>query len=181
MRNRYAEAALTNDMLRLVASAYLDLLSGRGQPQRHPAGFRRGPRPLINVTEDFADVKQGRQADADRARTEFDNRRIDYIEADAKIKTVSARLAELLNIEPSIRLHPVEERLVPMPIVPDPVPLPELLAIAMMQRPELAERRAVAVRQAFLELSGGQNAAVLAERYRRAERRRFRRRQQPCH
>ena len=39
-----------------------------------------------------------------------------------------------------------------MPLVPDPVPLTDLLAIAMMQRPELAERR-IAIRQAFLELS----------------------------
>ena len=110
------------------------------------------PRSSSKCATNIAKVKQGRQSDADRAKTEFDNRRIDHIEAEAKIKTVSARLAELLNIDPTIRLHPAEERLVPFAVVPDPIPLPELLAIAMMQRPELAERR-VAIRQAFLELS----------------------------
>jgi outer membrane protein TolC len=150
-RRRYAAAAMTNEMLRLVASAYLDLLKAEGV--RSVALQARGEAQVIaRVTADFAKVQQGRQADADRARTEFDDRRIDHIEAEAKIKTVSARLAELLNIDPSIRLHPAEERLVPMSIVPDPVPLEELLAIAMMQRPELAERRA-AIRQAFLQLS----------------------------
>jgi outer membrane protein TolC len=41
---------------------------------------------------------------------------------------------------------------VPAPIVPDPIPLPELIAIAMLQRPELAARRSE-VRTALYELS----------------------------
>lgn len=40
----------------------------------------------------------------------------------------------------------------PAALVPDPVPLPELLAIALMQRPELAARRSE-VRTALYELS----------------------------
>jgi outer membrane protein TolC len=150
-RRRFAEAAMTNEMLRLVASAYLDLLKAEGM-RSVTLQARSEAQIIAKVCKDFADVQEGRQADADRARTEFDDRRIDHIEAEAKIKRVSARLAELLNIDPSIRLHPAEERLVPLSVVPDPVPLTELLAIAMMRRPELAERR-VAIRQAFLELS----------------------------
>ena len=150
-RRRYAEAATTNEMLRRVASAYLDLLKAEGT-RSVSLQARSEAETIAQVTAAFAKVQQGRQADADRAATEFDNRRIDHVEADAKITTASARLAELLNIEPSTRLHPAEERLVPFSIVPDPVPLPELLAIALMQRPELAERR-VAIRQALLELS----------------------------
>jgi outer membrane protein TolC len=150
-RNRHAEAAMTNDMLRLVASAYLDLL--KAEAMRSVTLQARNEAQIIaKLTKEYADVQQGRQSDADRARTELDDRRIDNIEAEAKITRVSARLAELLNMDPSTRLHPAEERLVPFSVVPDPVPLQELLAIAMMQRPELAERR-VAIRQAFLELS----------------------------
>jgi outer membrane protein TolC len=155
-RRRYAEAATTNEMLRRVASAYLDLLKAEGI-RSVSLQARSEAETIAQVTAAFAKVQQGRQADADRAATEFDNRRIDHVEAEAKVKMASARLAELLNIDPSIRLHPAEERLVPLSIVPDPVPLPELLAIAMMQRPELGERRAV-IRQAFLELS---NAKLL--------------------
>src|SRR6185295_4313166 len=40
----------------------------------------------------------------------------------------------------------------PAAIVPDPIPLHDLLAIALMQRPELASRRSE-VRQALYELS----------------------------
>jgi len=151
-RRRYAETATTNEMLRLVASAYLQLLQTEGL--RSVTLQAQGEAGAIaQVTASFAKVQQGRQADADRAATELDDRRIDHVEAVAKVKLASARLAELLNIDPATRLHPAEERLVPFALVPDPVPLPELLAIALMQRPELAERRA-AIRQAFLELSG---------------------------
>src|SRR5262249_2206534 len=39
----------------------------------------------------------------------------------------------------------------PTPIVPDPIPLPELIAVALTQRPELGERRA-AIQAALLNL-----------------------------
>ena len=40
-----------------------------------------------------------------------------------------------------------------MPIVPNPMPLPELIAVGLLRRPELAERRA-AIRAAMLALDG---------------------------
>lgn len=155
-RRRFANDAMTNEMLRRVATAYLDLLRAEGM--RSLTLQAKNEAALIaNITANYAKVRQGRQSDADRAATEYDDRRIDHLDADAKVMVASARLAELLNIDPTIRLHPVEERLVPLCVVPDPIPLSELLAIAMMQRPELGERRA-AIRQAFLELS---NAKLL--------------------
>src|SRR5205823_12636164 len=63
-----------------------------------------------------------------------------------------ARLAQLPNLAPSTRLKPVDGWVGPAPVVPDPVPLPELLAIALMQRPERAARRSE-VRTALYELS----------------------------
>ena len=64
----------------------------------------------------------------------------------------SARLAELLDLPPTPRLHPDEDKAVPSPAVPDPLPLPELLAIALLNRPELHEQQA-AIRQALLSLN----------------------------
>ena len=148
---RFADQAMENEMLRRVASAYLELLRREGlrgltlKAQTEAA-------TVSNLTNDWAKVRQGRQADADRAATELDDRQIDHIEAESKVDIASARLAELLNLPPVPRLHPTEERLVPLPVVPDPLPLPELLAIALTQRPELAQRQAI-IRQAFLELS----------------------------
>ena len=58
-------------------------------------------------------------------------------QANADVITTSARLCELLNLDPSTTLRPIEGAVVPEPIVPEPVPMNELIAIAVMQRPEL--------------------------------------------
>ncbi len=67
--------------------------------------------------------------------------------------TSSARLCEVLNLDPSIRLHPTDAWITPQPIVPDPIPVSELIALALPSRPELGERRA-AIRETLLILEG---------------------------
>src|SRR5262249_39499269 len=94
-----------------------------------------------------------RPADANRAATELDQRDTDILEAEALVLTASARLAQLLSLDPSMRLHAADGYAVPVPLVPDAIPLPELLTIAVTQRPELRERQA-AIRAALLELDG---------------------------
>jgi outer membrane protein TolC len=66
-------------------------------------------------------------------------------------------LCQLLSLDPSVRLEPMERQVIPSGLVPEPIPLPELLAIALTQRPELRQQQA-AVRAAMLEL---QQAKVL--------------------
>jgi len=148
---RFANQAMENEMLRRVASAYLDLLRMEGLRGLTLLAQAEATE-ISQLTAAYAKVKEGRQADADRAATELDDRRIDHIEARENVAIASARLAELLKLPPTLRLHPVEERLVPLAVVPEPIPLCELLAIGLMRRPELAERRAV-IRQTLLELS----------------------------
>ena len=58
-----------------------------------------------------------------------------------------------MNLDPTIRLHPTDAFVVPHPIVPPPMPLCQLIALGLLQRPELKERRA-AIREAFLTLEG---------------------------
>src|SRR5262249_50081165 len=77
----------------------------------------------------------------------------DLIHAEGDMVTASARLTQLLDLDPVVRLHVTDGWVVPAPIVPDPIPLPELIAIALTQRPELAERQAD-IRAALLELQG---------------------------
>jgi outer membrane protein TolC len=150
-RRRFANIAIQNEMLRRVAGAYLELL--RAEALRGlTLQTRSEAEQVARMTAAFVKAKQGRQADADRAATELADRMIDQQEAEQKVSLASARLAELLNLDPTTRLHPVEERIVPMSVVPNAVPLPELLGIAMLQRPELGEQQA-SIRQAFLELS----------------------------
>ena len=93
------------------------------------------------------------RADADRAATYLAQREADIRRAEGEILVASSRLASLLNVDPSIRFHPTDAWIVPLPVVPEPMPLVELIAIALLRRPELGERRA-AIQEALLALEG---------------------------
>jgi outer membrane protein TolC len=151
-QREFASEAIRNEVLLRVAIAYLELLRAEGHVA--VAGkSREEAREVARVTANYAKTGQGRQADADRAATDLEQREAELSRADGDAMTTSARLCELLSLDPSTRLRPTDGWIVPMPVVPDPIPLAELIAIALAQRPELAERQA-AVRAAFLELRG---------------------------
>jgi len=147
----FRSAAVRNQVLLRVASAYLDLLRAQGR-RAIALRVRDDAREVARVTANYARTGQGRQADADRAAAELEQRNADVLEAEANILTAAARLAQLLDLDPSCRLYAVDSCVVPAPLVPEPIPLGELIAIALMQRPELAERQAD-IRAALLELS----------------------------
>jgi outer membrane protein TolC len=156
VRQRAAAAAaaadgVRNDVLLRVVLGYLDLLRAEGR-RAVAATNRAEGAELARLTDAYARAGQGRKADADRAAVELRRRDADLTQAEADALSASARLCQLLNLDPSTRLKPVDGWVVPAPLVPDPVPLPELLAIALLQRPELAARRAE-VRQALYDLS----------------------------
>jgi outer membrane protein TolC len=157
-QRQFESEAVRNDMLLRVASAYLDLLraAGRIAIARH---VEADAFQVKEVTKNFAKkgIGVGRQADADRASVEYDQRRADLVQADADMAIASARLGQLLGLDPSVRLAPMERQVIPNALVPEPIPLPELLAIAVTQRPELRERQA-AIRAALLAM---RNAKLL--------------------
>jgi outer membrane protein TolC len=110
-------------------------------------------REVEDVTVAFAQAGQGSEADANRARTEREQREAQLLETQGNVPIVSARLAELLNLPPTTLLRAVDDQVVPCQAVPDTAPLPELLVIAVLNRPELQEQQAV-IRQALLALEG---------------------------
>lgn len=143
--------AARNDVLLRVCLAYLDLLRADGR-RAVAARNREEGAEIARLTAVYARTGQGRKADADRASVELKRRDAELIQAEADTLTASARLCQLLNLDPSTRLKPIEGWAVPAPLVPDPISLPELIAIAALQRPELAARRSE-VRQTLYELS----------------------------
>ena len=149
-QRQFESDAVRNDVLGRVAVAYVELLRATGR--RAVVLQTRGESAEVaRLTSNFAKKGQGRQADADRAAAELQLRDDELLQAEADLQIASARLAQLLRLDPSVRLYPTDGWVVPAPIVPDPIPLPELLAIALTQRPELRARQA-AIRAAFLEL-----------------------------
>jgi outer membrane protein TolC len=146
----YSSDAIRNDVLLRVGVAYVELLRAVGH--RAVAVQTRGESAeLARITAAYARAGQGRQADADRAATDLEQRNAEIIEAESQIATASARLAQVLDLDPSVRLEPIDGWVVPAPVVPDPIPLPELMAIALHQRPELLERQTT-IREAVLAL-----------------------------
>ncbi len=148
----FASAAVQNQTFLRVSLAYSELTRGEGG-RAVAVQARDEAREVARLTADYAATGEGRKSDADRAATELARREAAILEAEGQILVASAALCRILNLDPSIRLHPTDAYIVPMPIVPDPAPLCELIAIGLLRRPELGERRA-AIREALLGLEG---------------------------
>ena len=155
-QREFANRQTGNDILREVATAYYELMRAEGL-RVVTVEMRDETAKVAKVTADYAKVGEGRQADAERAATELAQRQTDVVETEGNTLVASARLCQLLNLDPSLRLHVTDGWIVPTPIVPEPIPLSELVAMALLQRPDLAERRA-AIQAAFLSF---QNTRVL--------------------
>jgi outer membrane protein TolC len=149
---RFERAAENNNVLRDVALAYTNLL--RASALRSLAVLARNDAgEIARLTGNYAKTGEGRQADADRAATEFARRDEDLLEAQAAEAQASHALCELLNLDPILRLVPAQSQVVPQSVVPTQMPLAELLAVAALERPELLARQS-ALRAAMLELDG---------------------------
>jgi outer membrane protein TolC len=148
--------AVRNQTFLGVTLAYSELLRAEGRLAL-ARQIAVESRQIAKLTADYAAAGTGRLADADRAATELARRESEVQSAEGDLIAASARLAQVLNLDPSTRLHPTDAWVVPHPIVPNPLPLAELIAVALLNRPELAERRA-AIREALYMLD---NAKLL--------------------
>lgn len=149
---QFASEAVRNQTFLATALAYSELLRAEGR-RAVALQVRDEAKRVADLTAAYANAGQGRQADAHRALTELEARETDIKAAEQEILVASARLCYVLNLDPSLRLHPTDAWVVPSPIVPDPIPVAELIALALLQRPELKERRAL-IRESLLVLEG---------------------------
>lgn len=130
-----------NNVVQLqVATAYLELV--RAYARRSILWQSRHEFAEVEkITAAFAEAGQGRAADENRAASELLTRDSEVIDAEGKIVSASARLATLVGLDTATRLLPVDRWAVPHSIIPEPMPLQELLAVAVLRRPELEEQR----------------------------------------
>lgn len=148
----FANQAVNIDVSRRIGERYMQLLQAH-QLVAVNRLTRDDARDVADLTARFARAGQGRKADADRAAAELDGRDTELVASQGRLVAASARLAQLLNLSPGKLLAPLESKAVPVPIVPDPIAIRELLAVSLLHRPELAERQAE-IRRAMLELEG---------------------------
>ena len=148
----FTSLAVRNQVFLRVALAYSELTRAEGG-RAVAIQARDEARQIARLTADYAIQGEGKPADANRAATELAFREAAVQEAEGRLLVASSELCRVLNLDPSIRLHPTDAFVVPIPIVPNPMPLCELIAVGLLRRPELGERRA-AIRAALLTLEG---------------------------
>jgi outer membrane protein TolC len=139
-----ARARATTDDVQLdVALTYLDLLEVFGRLAVN-AEAQAYADEMLRFAEAGREAQMGKTpADVTRARTEVNLRREERFGLEGRAAEVSARLAQLLLLRPTVDLRPAEPTLVPISLVDPSEPLENLIATALMNRPELAESRAL--------------------------------------
>jgi outer membrane protein TolC len=156
---------VTNNTLLQVASAYFSVLRARRRiarvnetlefltsEQRSPS--RAGSKGMLPLVRDVVELggKEALRSDLARVQVEVLRRQEELAGAVQDFYLATAELARLLRLDPETPLEPVEDFRYPMPLPGDAwadQPLDALVQVALMNRPELAENRALV--QAALE------------------------------
>ncbi|HEY2893737.1 MAG TPA: hypothetical protein VGJ16_05980, partial [Pirellulales bacterium] len=157
-RSRAANAA-ANDILLQVAIGYFELLRA-GEDVAISSTVRSDTERLAKLTADYAATGAGLTSDASRVRAELTLRVNDVRRAREAQTVSSARLAQLLRLDPTIVLEPGDAVIVPIEVVSRETQLRELVAQALSMRPELAENRAL-VSEAVMRLRRERMGAIL--------------------
>jgi outer membrane protein TolC len=135
-----AASAVRNNTLLDVSVAYLELLRST-QDMAIVQDVRDKVAELARLTEAYVKSGQGLQADADRMRVELGLRDIELRRSKEAYISASARLTQLLRLEPCVRLEPIEPHVVQLCLIPKECQCADLVAQALTNRPELRQNR----------------------------------------
>jgi outer membrane protein TolC len=142
--------ATANDILLDVALLHLELLGYQSildLQRRSESEFHE----VYRLTRSYADTGEGREADAHRALSQWNRRRALVQQAEEAFAVTAARLAGRLNLDPTVRLEPVGGPIVPLYLIQLDTAQPELIQVALRQRPDV-RARAAAIGQAEARL-----------------------------
>ncbi|MHB1426884.1 MAG: TolC family protein [Gemmataceae bacterium] len=137
--NRRAAAQATNNQVLLdVATTYINLLGAEGRLaviRQSEADFEE----VARLTTAWAKPGIGLLRDADARRATADLRQLQFEEqkAQEEVAVAAADLSRLLNLDPSVRLQTGDVPIQLVQFVDPKEPLPKLLEIATLYRPEL--------------------------------------------
>jgi outer membrane protein TolC len=125
-----------------VALTYLDLLRVYGALAINAESRAQAELMLDTATQAAKQDLGKTTADVNRARTEVEIRRQERIELEGEAGIVSARLSQLLLLDSAADLIPADAAVLPIELVPAQNPIEDLIAVGLLNRPELAESRA---------------------------------------
>ncbi len=144
----FTALATANDVLLDVSLLHLELLGNLGILEAQRLTERQG-HDLAVVVNDYAVTGERRTADANRAQADWKLRRAAVQRAEEHVAVTAARLAARLNLDPSVRLHPMGGPLVPIDLIALDTPVAELVMYALQHRPDLAAQVAEVARAEF--------------------------------
>jgi outer membrane protein TolC len=149
---------VNNDTLLSVADAYLNILRIERRIARlndtlddllsdQPSPLRAQSRGMLPLVRDFVELgaKEVFPADLERVRVEILRRQEELEGARQDLRLNTAELARLLRLDPGLPLQPLEDFRNTVPIPGEEWssrPLEELVAVALRNRPEIAENEA---------------------------------------
>lgn len=138
--NRAGLQSRTNNALLEVAEAYLDLqhASGRLAIAREAAA---NAERLVRVTESYVKAGQGAEADHRRALAELKHQRKNSQMASGQLLVASTNLTRLLVLDTRLVVAPVEPAEAVLCLIPENIPLDDLIIQGLRHRPELAQSR----------------------------------------
>jgi outer membrane protein TolC len=136
--------AVNNDILLRVAAAYLELIGAEARLDVLKAG-EADAAEIARLTRVYAEKGQGRQGDADRAAAHAQLVAKEIRRAEEEVAVASARLCQLLNLDPSVRLRTPGGAVQTFRLVPETADAEGLLADALRNRPEVFARSADAL------------------------------------
>jgi outer membrane protein TolC len=137
----FTALATANEILLDVALLHIELLANHAilDAQRLTESQSHDLAVTVNA---FAVAGERRTADANRAQADWKLRRAAVQRAEESVAVTAARLANRLNLDPTIRLRPAGETLVPLTLIALDTPNQDLIAYALRNRPDLAARSA---------------------------------------
>ncbi len=156
---QYSASVTEQDVMLQTATAYLDLLRAN-QELAIARDIEQLANKLAELTKAYADTGQGLAADHDRARAELAVRRNESVRGEEGVQVASARLAQLLHIDPSVELLPTETTVVPLSLSDVNDSVQSLVATGLSRRPEICEQRQL-VAEACARLKREKNAPLL--------------------
>jgi outer membrane protein TolC len=128
-----------NDVLLTVSQAYFQLQEARGRLLGLTATIPRAEL-LVNFARELAPSLIA-PLEINRARTELQNLLQAQQLAIRDWRVASARLAEVLLLDPTTLLEPIEPAFIQITLIPCERSMDELVAIALNNRPEISSRR----------------------------------------
>jgi outer membrane protein TolC len=100
-------------------------------------------RQLDELSQAYLRAEKLKEADSERVRAELHGRMQELDVNREQVRVVSARLAQALRLDPFVTLQPAEQQAMPVDLLESDAADGELVSVALSNRPELAENRAL--------------------------------------